>query len=311
MNQNQHHATSDSWRVVVFTNAPHGIVYTIADEVLRSMGHRIVGVVTSPGPKRRRSEGYLDVVEAVRPGIDVIVSNHPDRWADMIAPMKPDLILSGGFPWRIPEDVLAIPRLGAVNVHPSMLPRYRGPGPFEAIFRCGDSETGMTAHRISPEFDGGPILVQTPVPITDDDDAFSILGKMMQMLPEVFRQALERVARGEMGEPQDESLATYAGLQDESLRTIDWNRSARAIHNQVRSWTGLLATPKGAFAMFGDDEVVVEKTRLNSAAPTARGRPAPGTFLEQIDDEITIQCGDVPLTIVTWHSHNPESVADS
>src|SRR4051794_34613226 len=105
-------STSESWRVVIFTNAPGGVVFQLLDEILRPMGHRIVGVVTSPGPKRRRSEGYRDVVAAVPPGIDVIVSNHPDRWAEMIAPMMTDLIWCGALPWRIPDDVLATPRLG-------------------------------------------------------------------------------------------------------------------------------------------------------------------------------------------------------
>ena len=95
-------------------------------EVVRPLGHRVVGVVTSPGPKRRRSPAYLEVVAAVPPGVDVIVSNHPERWAAMLAPLRPDLIISGGFPWRIPAEVLALPRLGAINFHrrpPAAAPR--------------------------------------------------------------------------------------------------------------------------------------------------------------------------------------------
>ncbi len=76
----------ESWRIVVFTNMPGGMVYALVDEVVRPLGHRVVGVVTSPGPKRRRSPTYLEVVAAVPPGVDVIVSNHPERWAAMLAP---------------------------------------------------------------------------------------------------------------------------------------------------------------------------------------------------------------------------------
>ena len=92
----------ESWRIVVFTNIPGGVIFSLVDGVVRPLGHRVVGVVTSPGPKRRRSPAYLEVVAAVPPGIDVIVSNHPERWAAMLAPLRPDLIISGGFPWRIP-----------------------------------------------------------------------------------------------------------------------------------------------------------------------------------------------------------------
>src|SRR5215216_3792395 len=123
---NAESAPSDSWRIVVFTNIPGGVIYSMVDEVVRPLGHRVVGVVTTPGPKRRRSPAYLEVVAAVSPGVDVIVSNHPERWAAMLAPLKPDLIISGGFPWRIPSEVLVLPRLGANNFHDALLPRHRG-----------------------------------------------------------------------------------------------------------------------------------------------------------------------------------------
>jgi hypothetical protein len=86
----------ESWRVEVFTNMPGGFVYSLVDQVVRPLGHGIVGVVTSPGPKRRRSPAYLEVVAAVSPGVDVIVSNHPERWAAMLTPLRPDLIISYG-----------------------------------------------------------------------------------------------------------------------------------------------------------------------------------------------------------------------
>src|ERR687896_463080 len=160
----------DSWRIVVFTNMPGGMIYSLVNEVVRPLGHRVVGVVTSPGPKRRRSAAYLEVVAAVSPGIDAIVSNHPERWAAMLAPLHPDLIVSGGFPWRIPADVLALPRLGAINLHPALLPRYRGPAAVEWALRNGDAEMGFTVHRLSPDFDTGPILAQARIPIADEDD---------------------------------------------------------------------------------------------------------------------------------------------
>ena len=117
----------ESWRIVVFTVFPEGAIYSFVDRVLRPLRHRVVGVVTSPGPKRRRSATYLEVVAAVPSGVDVIVSNQPERWEAVLAPLKPDLIVSGGSPWRIPADVLALPRLGAINFHDAPLPRHRGP----------------------------------------------------------------------------------------------------------------------------------------------------------------------------------------
>ena len=238
----------ESWRIVVFTNIPGGVIYSLVDEVVRPLGHRVVGVVTSPGPKRRRSPTYLEVVAAVSPGVDVIVSNHPERWAAMLAPLQPDLIISGGFPWRIPSEVLALPRLGAINMHPALLPRYRGPAAIEWALRNGDAETGFTVHRLSPDFDTGPILAQVRIPIADEDDIDSLMAKFGSLLPGLLGQALERVARGDPGEAQDEAEATYAGLFEEEWRIIDWSQPARTIHNQVRSWIGLRDIPLGRSA---------------------------------------------------------------
>jgi methionyl-tRNA formyltransferase len=281
------------------------VVYNLVDEVVRLLGHRVVGVVTSPGPKRRRSTSYLDVVAAVRPGVDVLVSNHPERWAAIVGTWQPDLIISGGMPWRIPADVAAIPRLGAINMHPSLLPRHRGPSAIEWAFRSGDPEIGFTIHRLAPEFDSGPVLAQTRIPIDDEDDFGSLLAKFGPVVPELLSQALERVARGDPGEPQDESQATYAGLLEPEWRMIDWSQPARTIHNQVRSWGGFRDTAAGTFGQIDGELLLITRTRLTPADGHG-GTAAPGTVLRR-DDELVVQCGDAPLSILAWSREAPSS----
>jgi methionyl-tRNA formyltransferase len=215
--------THDGWRVVVFTTIPRGAVYLQLAEILGARGHRIVGVVTSPGPKQRRTGDYLEVVAAVHPGVDVLVSNHPERWTAMLAPLRPDLIISGGFPWLIPPDVIALPRLGAMNLHPALLPHYRGPCAIEWALRDGRSETGFTVHRLASDFDTGAILAQGSAPIDNEDDAGTLLGKSVSLVPDLVRQALDRVARGEQGEPQNEAQTTTAGFFEDAWRIFDWN----------------------------------------------------------------------------------------
>jgi methionyl-tRNA formyltransferase len=292
----------ESWRVVVFTNIPRGTVYTLVNEVLRSRGHRVVGVVTSPGPKRRRSSSHLDVVAAVSPGVDVIVSNHPERWAAMLVPLRPDLIVSGGFPWRIPADVLALPRLGVINMHPALLPRYRGPAAVEWALRNGDAELGFTIHRVAPDFDTGPILAQARIPVADEDDFDSLLSKFGPVLPGLLGQALERVARGDPGEPQDEDEATYAGLFDDEWRIIDWRQPARTIHNQVRSWIGLRDIPLGALGEIDGQTLQITKTRLVADEPAMHAPAPPGTVLRRDGNRLIVQCGDGPIEILAWSS---------
>jgi methionyl-tRNA formyltransferase len=290
----------ESWRIVVFTNIPGGMVYSLVDEVARPLGHRVVGVVTSPGPKRRRSPAYLEVVAAVPPGVDVIVSNHPERWAAMLAPLRPDLIISGGFPWRIPADVLALPRLGAINVHDALLPRHRGPNATGWAFRMGDIETAMTIHRLTPEFDAGPILAQARVPITDDDDMTTISSQFGDHIPALLHQALERIARGEEGDPQDESQTTEAGLFEDAWRFIDWTQPARTIHNQVRSWVGLRDIPAGALDEIDGETLQISKTRLVADGPTKQGPAPPGTVVQRDGERLVVQCGDGAIEILAW-----------
>jgi methionyl-tRNA formyltransferase len=290
----------ESWRIVVFTNIPGGVIYSLVNEVVRPLGHRVVGVVTSPGPKRRRSSTYLEVVAAVPPGIDVIVSNHPEHWSAMLAPLRPDLIVSGGFPWRIPSEVLALPRLGAINMHAALLPRYRGPAAVEWALRNGDAEMGFTVHRLSPDFDTGPILAQVRIPIADDDDIDSLVAKFGPVLPGLLGQALERVARGDPGEAQDEAKATYAGLFEDAWRTIDWGQPARTIHNQVRSWTGQRDIPLGAFGAIDGETLQITKTRL-LPVESQPGEPiVAGTVLRRDNERMVVQCGDGAIEILKW-----------
>ncbi len=300
MDQTQPVTESETWRVVIVTNISGGLVYRLADDVLRQLGHRVVGVLTSPGPQRRPNADYLEVVAAVSPSVDVIVSNHPKRWAAMLAPLRPDLIICGGMPWRIPPEVLALPRLGAINLHPALLPRHRGPAAFEWAFRTGDPETGFTVHRMAPDFDTGPILAQVRIPIDDEDDIGSLVAKCGPALPGLLRRALERVARGDPGEAQDENDASNAGFFEDTWRTIDWTRPARTIHNQVRSWTGGRTIPKGAFGEVDGETLLVTRTRLLPANGSYEDSAPPGTILRQDEEQLVVQCGDGPLALVAW-----------
>ncbi|MGD9858411.1 MAG: methionyl-tRNA formyltransferase [Thermomicrobiales bacterium] len=297
-------AAAESWRIVVFTTVPNGFVLKLVDDVAGRLGHRVVAVVTTPGPERRRSADYLSVVESTPPNVDVLVSNHPSRWADIVAVWKPDLIVSGGFAWLIPEAVTSIPRLGAFNIHPALLPRNRGPAPIEWALRNGDTEMGFTAHRISNAFDTGALLAQIREPIEDDDTAGSLLDKLESRLPELVGRAISRIAQGDAGEPQDEGRATYAGLFEPEWREIDWQQPARTIHNQVRSWIGFRDTPRGAFGVIDGDRMLITQTRLpkEGAAPLAS---PPGTVLDRTEDDVIVQCGDGPLTILEWSRTDP------
>ena len=267
---------------------------------LTSRGHTPVAYLTSPGPPRRRLEGYAEVAQNFGATSDVIISSRPSKWAQVFAPYDLDLIVCCGFPWRLPPALLGLPRLGAINAHPSLLPKYRGAGPnvFGWMFRNDERETGVTVHRMAAEFDTGAILAQERIPIEDDDNVAALTARLGEPFMRALDQGIAKAEAGEPGVPQ-EGDGFYCNAFEEEWRRVDWSRPARAVHNQVRSWTGM-ETQGHAIAGLGDDEVTVRRTRLvTTSSPDSNGAP-PGTVLRRDTDGILVQCGDGPLLVVDW-----------
>jgi methionyl-tRNA formyltransferase len=285
-------AIADSLRVVVFTDLP--AVAAAYPQLLSAYGHQVVGVVTS----RKRNFGLGDVVNAAPATADLIVSDHPRRWAAMLAPLRPDLIISTSFPWRIPQGVLDLPRLGAINLHPSLLPKYRGTMTPVWTLLNGERTSGVTAHRMLADFDTGPILAQAAVEVGDDDNLGDYMQSIFAVAPAVFETALRRVIAGDPGEPQDESQATYFGQLPDEIRTIDWASPARRIHNQVRALSGF-TIESGAYGIVDDVPSRILRTRLLFNDSTITDRE-PGTVISRDDEGLTIQCGDGPIRVLEF-----------
>lgn len=238
----------------------------------------------------------------------MIISNYPDRWAAMIAPLRPDLILTGGFNWVIPADVLAVPRLGAVNFHDGLLPRYRGMNATGWALRNDEPQFGFTAHRMTPCLDDGPILAQRAMPLGDDDDIESIRAWQAANIPSILQETLARVAAGDPGTPQrEEDAYCTPGRFEEAWRWIDWSQPARAIHLQVRSWIGTRDQSRGAIGCLDGRPIRVIKTAL---LPAATCSAAPGTILDRDGETLTVQCGDGPLRLVRWQFEEASAVAE-
>ena len=285
------------WRVVMIVAVEMALGWM--EPLLAARGHRVVGLLTAPGPRARRTDDYLQIAQLARPGLDVIVSNYPGRWAPMIKPLRPDLIVCMGSNWKIPQDVLAIPRLGVINLHDGLLPKYRGRNATGWALRNGD-EMGVTWHYMAADFDTGPVLAQRTVTLTDEDSSFlEIYHRWFALAEEAFLEALDKVEAGEPGDAQDESLATYAqGAFEPEWRYLDWNMPARDVFVQVRSWYGARDVPIGAIAEIDGEPAVIIATRPTGQQTTTA---PPGTVLDRRDDgSLLIQCGDGPLEVLTW-----------
>src|SRR5260370_31490494 len=191
--------------------------FRVLHEAVTSAGHVPVAYLVSrsmrPGGESSQYilEATKKVLDELPPGMDLLLPGGTNGLACLLAGYEPDILLVFGFNWRLPREVLEVPRLGALNVHPSALPRYRGPSPVIWAIRNGDPFLGVTVHRMTGRIDAGPVLAQvTDIPLPDWATREEAWDLQAAALPGLLATALDRAANGDPGAPQDESAVTYA-----------------------------------------------------------------------------------------------------
>jgi methionyl-tRNA formyltransferase len=220
-------------RVVLITEVAPAVEGLSA--LLRAQGHEPVALLCVRTDNERYPQ-LGELLAAAPPELDVVIPATRDRIAPLLRLFEPDLALCIGFPWKIPPEALAVPRHGIVNGHPSLLPRYRGPSPVGAAIRNGETEIGFTFHYMDAELDTGNILGQGLIPLGDERSWEELTPKLATAVGDLLPAVLERVARGDPGEPQDESEASYQRPFEPEYAWIDWTRTVDEIHRQVRAW---------------------------------------------------------------------------
>ncbi|QJP11450.1 bifunctional UDP-4-amino-4-deoxy-L-arabinose formyltransferase/UDP-glucuronic acid oxidase ArnA [Pseudomonas multiresinivorans] len=262
-------------------------------EALLAAGYQIYAVFThADDPKENRFYGSVAQLCA-RLGIPVHAPedvNHP-LWVARIRELQPQYIFSFYYRHLLSEELLACAAKGAYNLHGSLLPRYRGRAPANWVLVNGESETGVTLHRMVKRADAGGILAQQSVAIGPDDTALVLHGKLREATRELLASALPRLARGELQEvAQDESRASYFGRRTPADGQLDWKRPASELHNLVRAVT---QPYPGAFAPVGDRKLIVWSSRVVAGN---NGLPA-GSVLSV--DPLRIACGADSLEILS------------
>ena len=272
------------WRVALISSvAPIAVALT---ETVRGLGHEVVAIIT---PRRREPTAATDIAitDASAPrGVDVILARDKRSIEPLLRALRPDLVLGWGFPWLIPASALEVPRLGAINLHPALLPRHRGPIPISWAVRAGDPHYGVTWHRMDAGFDTGAILAQGTAPMEPDDADMWVVGPRILraavgLLPGVF----ERIAAGDPGDPQvTTGEQPYAGNFEEDYARVDWSHPAAEIDRQVRAWALTMGGQRlvGPVAALGGRSVVVRRTSLVD----------PG------DGAVRMEAGDGPIWVV-------------
>ncbi|NWA61937.1 bifunctional UDP-4-amino-4-deoxy-L-arabinose formyltransferase/UDP-glucuronic acid oxidase ArnA [Pantoea sp. B9002] len=221
--------------------------------------------------------------------------NHP-LWVDRIKTMAPDYIFSFYYRALLNDSILSSARLGAFNLHGSLLPKYRGRAPLNWVLVNGETETGVTLHRMVKRADAGDIVAQQRVAIDEQDNALTLHRKLVACATQVLEGALPAVKRGDIvTTPQNECEATVVGRRTPEDGRIKWEQPAQTVNNLVRAVT--YPWP-GAFAFAGTVKFVVWKSRVHSTEYQAK----PGTVLSV--EPFLIACGEGALEVVTGQSDN-------
>lgn len=196
----------------------------------------------------------------------------------------PELIVVAAYGRILPDNILAYPQYGCINVHSSLLPKYRGAAPINWAILNGETVTGVTIMHMAPALDAGDIISQASTPIGADETAPMLTARLAELGAELLVSAVEAIGAGTaVRTPQDEAGSTYAPMLSRELSPMDWNKPARTLHDQVR---GLLPWP-AAVAEFGGIRCKVFSTDI----PLQTTDAAPGTILEAGKRGIDIACG--------------------
>lgn len=275
---------SHSLRVVTFNFHPAG--YKVIRDWILASNHKHILAVTTPGPKSRPTPSYRQVVDASPRDVDVLITTRLRKVATpLIRELKPDLIACLSFPYRIPPELCAIPSFGAVNIHPAVLPAYRGPNIMRPFFD-GAPVYGATAHWIAEEYDTGNILSQkmAPMPAQVDENTMS---RWFQLISETCAEGMERAIEGNPGIPQDHTKATYAAPFSEEEHWLDWNEPQQVLQRKF-----------AALNLFDSNPVIakINKTMIQVKSlvllPDHKSSEEPGTIVEESNKTLVVQVAD-------------------
>lgn len=257
-------------------------------------GFQVVGVYTQPDrPKGRGMKLVASPVKevAVAAGIPVFQPENfrEEETVQQLRDLKPDVCAVVAYGRILPQKVLDVPTLGCINIHASILPRYRGSAPYQWAVLDGLTETGVTAMYLVREMDAGDIIDVSKTPIGENETSGELLDRLAVLGADLLSKTLARFASGEAipRTPQDASQVSFAPMLDKSMCPIDWNKTAQQIHNQVR---GLHPWPVATMELQGK-QFKVHETRV------VDGHGAPGTVLELNKRGLVIACGQGAIEI--------------
>ncbi|WP_342623780.1 methionyl-tRNA formyltransferase [Pseudomonas alkylphenolica] len=276
---------------IVFAGTPE-----FAAEHLKALidsPYEVVAVYTQPDRPAGRGQKLMPSAVkqlAVDNGIQVLqppTLRNAEAQAELAA-LKPDLMVVVAYGLILPQAVLDIPRLGCINSHASLLPRWRGAAPIQRAVEAGDSESGVTVMRMEAGLDTGPMLLKVSTPISATDTGGTLHDRLAEMGPPAVLEAVAGLAAGTLqGEVQDDSLATYAHKLNKDEARLDWSRPAVELERLIRAFN---PWPICHSTLNGEAVKVL-------AASLSTGSGAPGEILGASKDGLIVACGEQALCL--------------
>lgn len=265
-------------------------------ERLYEDGHRVLAVFTQPDKPRNRGmkpapPPVKRLAESQGTPVYQPASLRDPAALELLKSLRPDLIAVAAYGKLLPPSVLELPELGCVNVHASLLPKYRGAAPIHWAVINGEEETGITIMRMAEALDAGDILLQMKTPIGREETSEALHDRLSLLGAEALGRALPLLAAGKLtAVPQDPAGATYAPMLSRELSEVDWNRPAAAILNQIR---GLLPWPAAGTSLGG------KRLKLLEARPGGPCSAPAGKVLSSNGEGILVSCGDQNAVRIT------------
>jgi methionyl-tRNA formyltransferase len=276
----------------VFMGTPDFALQTL--QALIDAGCNLVGVYTQPDrPKGRGKQLAAPPVKELALKHDIPVYQplklrQPEAVAELET-LAPDLIVVVAYGQILPKSVLDIPRHGCINVHASLLPKYRGAAPINKAIIDGETETGITTMYMDVGLDTGDMLIKKSLSIGPQESAGELHDRLAGLGRETMEETLQQLCDGTLQrEVQDDDQSTYASMMKKEDGRIDWSRTSVEVHNQVR---GLDPWP-GAYTSFNGELLKLAKT-----SPEAADGGKPGTVVSADKNGVLIACGSGTLLI--------------